>query len=64
MKLSEQLSEAIKSREVIGQAKGILMVREDVSDDEAFEMLKNVSQNENMKVRDVAQRVVDDSNPP
>lgn len=60
LKLSEQLREAIKSREVIGKAKGMLIAKKGVSDDEAFEILKRVSQNENVKVRDIAQRIVDD----
>jgi len=59
--LAEQLREAIKSREIIGQAKGLLMAREGVSDDEAFEMLKRVSQNQNVKLRDIAQKIVDDA---
>jgi GAF domain-containing protein len=59
--LAEQLKEAIKSREVIGQAKGVIMEREQVSDQEAFQMLVRVSQNSNVKVRDVAQKIVDDA---
>jgi GAF domain-containing protein len=57
--LTDQLREAIKSREVIGEAKGILMAEESVSEDEAFEMLKRVSQNQNVKLREIAQRIVD-----
>ncbi len=58
VRLAEQLKEAIKTREVIGEAKGILMAREGVGEDEAFEMLKKVSQNKNLKLRDIAQKVV------
>ena len=54
-----QLSEALESREVIGQAKGILMERERCSADEAFGLLRGVSQRTNRKLRDVAQEVVD-----
>ena len=61
LKLAQHLQEAIKSREVIGEAKGILMEREGISDDDAFEMLKHISQNTNMKLRDIAQRVVDEA---
>jgi transcriptional regulator with GAF, ATPase, and Fis domain len=57
--LSEQLKDAIKTREVIGEAKGILMAQEGVSEDEAFDMLKRVSQNSNVKLHDIAQKVVD-----
>ncbi len=37
------------------------MEREGVSDEEAFEMLKHASQNTNVKLRDLAQRLVDDN---
>jgi GAF domain-containing protein len=58
--LSDQLNDALRSRDVIGQAKGILMEREGILGDEAFEMLRHASQNANVKLRDVAQRVVDE----
>jgi GAF domain-containing protein len=60
-RLIEQLNEAIKSREVIGEAKGILMAREGISEDEAFEMLVKVSQSSNTKLREIAQRIVDET---
>ncbi|HEV2754377.1 MAG TPA: GAF and ANTAR domain-containing protein [Actinomycetota bacterium] len=60
-RLSEQLNDALQSRDVIGQAKGILMEREGVSADRAFEMLTTISQNANVKLRDVAQRIVDET---
>lgn len=53
--VAENLNEALKSRDMIGQAKGILMEREGVSDEEAFEMLKTISQKSNVKLRDIAQ---------
>jgi GAF domain-containing protein len=59
VRLAEQLKEAIKTREVIGEAKGILMGLEGVSEDEAFAMLRSVSQNQNVKLREVAQKIVD-----
>ncbi len=58
--LARQLDEALTSRDVIGQAKGILMEREQVNPDEAFGMLVTLSQNANIKLREVAQRVVSD----
>jgi GAF domain-containing protein len=63
-RLIEQLNDAIKSREVIGEAKGILMAREGVSEDEAFQMLVTASQNTNTKLREVAQALVDRTSPP
>lgn len=60
--LAGQLDEALLSRDVIGQAKGILMERERTSDDQAFAMLVSISQNENIKLREVAERLVANSN--
>ena len=60
LKLGEQLSQSIKSRAVIEQAKGMLMgARRTMSADEAFELLRAASQRENVKLRDIAQRIVD-----
>jgi GAF domain-containing protein len=59
-RLGEQLNEALQSRDMIGQAKGILMEREGVSDAEAFEMLKTISQNANVKLRDIATRLIEE----
>jgi hypothetical protein len=53
----EQLREAIESRDVIGQAKGILMARENCSAEEAFEILRRASQRENLKLRAIAARL-------
>jgi GAF domain-containing protein len=61
--LQEQLHTAIESRDVIGQAKGVLMAREGVSADDAFQMLRSISQSNNLKLREVARRVVDDAAP-
>jgi GAF domain-containing protein len=58
-RLIEQLNEAIKTREIIGEAKGILMAREGVSEDHAFQMLVTASQNSNTKLRDIALKLVE-----
>jgi methanogenic corrinoid protein MtbC1/GAF domain-containing protein len=52
------LVEAIRTRDVIGQAKGILMVREGVDDERAFELLRAMSNRTNTKLRDVAASIV------
>jgi hypothetical protein len=57
-KLARNLAEAMRSRAVIEQAKGILMADERITSDEAFERLARVSQHANMKLRDVAARLV------
>lgn len=52
--LIEQLQDALRTRDVIGQAKGILMATGAVTEDEAFTILVRASQRENRKLRDVA----------
>jgi|SRR5947209_13091947 len=56
--LTEHLREALESRDVIGQAKGILMARRGCTPDAAFEALRKVSQHRNIKLRDIAEQVV------
>jgi GAF domain-containing protein len=51
---AEHLQEALKSRDLIGQAKGILMAREGVGADEAFDLLRRASQRTGRKLRDIA----------
>lgn len=53
------LTEALESRDVIGQAKGILMASQGISADEAFNILRRASQRLNVKLRDVAAQVVE-----
>jgi len=54
---SEAQAIAIETRDVIGQAKGILMARQGISEPEAFEVLRQASQRLNVKLRDVAEQV-------
>ncbi|MEU6068894.1 MULTISPECIES: GAF and ANTAR domain-containing protein [Streptomyces] len=56
----DQLEHAMDTRHAIGEAMGILMERHKLSEDEAFDVLRNISQHHNIKLRDVAQRVRDD----
>jgi GAF domain-containing protein len=56
--LSENLNQAIKTRETISQAVGILMAAGGRSPDDAFEVLASASQRENRKVRDIAEEIV------
>ena len=53
----EQMHKALQGRDVIGQAKGILMAQQNVSADEAFDILRRASQRMNIKLREVAERV-------
>jgi GAF domain-containing protein len=56
--LTEHLREALESRDVIGQAKGILMARRGCTSEEAFEAIRQVSQRRNLKAREIAEGVV------
>ncbi|MFJ1804449.1 GAF and ANTAR domain-containing protein [Streptomyces sp. NPDC088180] len=52
-----QLTEAVATRHVIGEAMGILMARHRVAENEAFNMLRRRSQDSNVKLREVAREV-------
>ena len=56
--LGENLTQAMLSRAVIEQAKGILMGAGGLDADEAFTTLVDASQRENRKVRDIAAQIV------
>ena len=55
----DQLQSALSTRDRIGQAKGIIMERFKIDDVRAFAMLRQLSQETNTKLIDVAQRVID-----
>lgn len=55
----EQLTEAMRTRDLIGQATGILMERMGMDASAAFDRLVRASQRENTKLRDLARRIVD-----
>jgi hypothetical protein len=53
------LRAAMASRAVIEQAKGIIMARDHCTADEAFDILRRISQQQNVKLGDLAQTLVD-----
>lgn len=55
----DNLQCALLTRLVIGQAQGILIERERITPEQAFDILRRASQHLNIKLRDVAQRLVD-----
>jgi GAF domain-containing protein len=57
--LSRQLQQAMESRAVIEQAKGILMAAQRCGPDAAFQILVRASQNQNRKLRAIAAEIVD-----
>ena len=58
----DQLQSALSTRDRIGQAKGIIMERFKIDDVQAFGMLRQLSQDTNTKLIDIAQRVIDTRN--
>jgi GAF domain-containing protein len=56
--LNDQLRSSIVSRAVIDQALGVIMATERCPQDRAFAVLKTVSQNTNIKLRDLAATIV------
>jgi GAF domain-containing protein len=56
----ENLNEALQSRKVIGQALGILMCRYELDEDRAFAFLVRASNAGNIKLRRIAQELVDE----
>ena len=52
------LGEALTTRDVIGQAKGILMATHKINADDAFARLRRASQAANVKLRTIADHVV------
>jgi hypothetical protein len=58
----DQLQSALTTRDRIGQAKGIIMERFKIDDVQAFGMLRQLSQDTNTKLIDIAQRVIDTRN--
>ncbi len=54
------LNDALVTRKVIGQALGIVMERYDLTEDEAFAFLTRASNHGNIKLRDIARRIVED----
>jgi GAF domain-containing protein len=53
------LREGLKSRQVIGEAIGILRAQTHVTSEEAFAMLVGASQRMNLKLRDLARRIAE-----
>ena len=57
--LADQMRQALQSRAVIEQAKGVLAAQQQISPEDAFALLVDLSQHSNRKLRDVAAAVVD-----
>jgi putative methionine-R-sulfoxide reductase with GAF domain len=56
--VADGLREALATRDVIGQAKGVLMATRHIDAEAAFDLLRTTSQGRNEKLRAVAEHVV------
>ena len=54
----DHLTQGLVTRQVIGQAVGLLMAQRRCTAEEAFDLLKSASQRSNEKLRDVAARMI------
>lgn len=54
----DDLKDAIETRKLVERAKGILMKRCNISEDEAFKLLQTHSQKENKKMREIADTII------
>ncbi|MFH8337862.1 ANTAR domain-containing protein [Streptomyces sp. AM6-12] len=52
-----QLEQAVATRHVIGEAMGILMGSHDLTEEQAFKVLRRYSQDKNIKLREVARQI-------
>ena len=57
--LARDMAEAMRSRAVIEQAKGMVMADHRIDADAAFQRLVRLSQDSNIKLRDVAGKIVE-----
>jgi hypothetical protein len=55
----DNLNRAVAARHRVGLAQGILMTRRQLAADQAFALLKRESQNTHVKLRTIAQRVIE-----
>lgn len=62
--LSENLTQAMESRAVIEQAKGIIMSTMRCDPDAAWQLLKTQSQAQNIKIREIATEIVNNASRP
>jgi GAF domain-containing protein len=61
---TDNLVIALRTRELIGQAQGILIERERITADQAFDVLRRASQHMNIKLREVAVSLIETGESP
>lgn len=55
----DRLADAAEGRHLIGMAQGLVMAKSDCNEDESFSLLRRASSRENLKVREIARRMVE-----
>ncbi|MEB3982156.1 GAF and ANTAR domain-containing protein [Mycobacterium sp. 663a-19] len=63
MRRHDQFRSALASRDIIGQAKGVIMERFNLDAVEAFDLLARLSQKSNTKLFDVARALIENEHP-
>ena len=63
MRRQDQFRSALASRDLIGQAKGVIMERFNLDAVEAFELLSRLSQKSNTKLIEIARSLIDSEHP-
>jgi GAF domain-containing protein len=63
MRRQDQFRGALASRDIIGQAKGVIMERFNLDAVEAFDLLTRLSQKSNLKLIDIAKTLIDAEHP-
>ncbi|MEM6108426.1 GAF and ANTAR domain-containing protein [Mycobacterium sp. 050272] len=63
MRRKDQFRSALASRDLIGQAKGVVMERFNIDAVEAFELLTRLSQQSNRKLIDLAEALIESEHP-
>lgn len=63
LRQDQQFRTALASRDLIGQAKGVLMERLDIDAGHAFELLSKLSQNSNTRLIEIARRLAESKGP-
>jgi hypothetical protein len=63
MRREDQFRSALASRDIIGQAKGVVMERFNLDSVEAFELLRRLSQQSNIRLVEIAAAFIDSEHP-
>lgn len=56
---TESLEEQLETRKLVDRAKGVLMDKHGMSENEAFDWIQKTAMNNRVKARDIAQQVID-----